>query len=77
MIFYSYDPKTKVLNGNIESATQPANSTNSIPRNDLTNPTWNGAEWINGALTPTPQQILNANVLLQLATLQSKIGSVK
>lgn len=77
MIFYSYNPKTKVLNGNIESTTQPENSTSSIPGNDLTNPTWNGAEWINGALTPTPQQLFNANVLLQLAKLQSNSESVK
>lgn len=77
MTFYTYDPKTKVLNGNIESTTQPENSTNVIPANDLTNPTWNGTEWINGALTPTPQQFFNANVLLQLALLQSKNGGVK
>ena len=55
----------------MEAAEQPENSTDADP-GDLTNPIWDGNQWITGKsevpeIMPTSQEQLNATLLAQIA----------
>lgn len=70
--WYLFDKSTGAYEFNyLEAAEQPDNSTDVDP-GDLTNPIWDGSQWVAGQSEvpeeqPTQQEQLNASVLAQIA----------